>query len=162
MTRSRHAVKIRPRGPRALACDAMERPRVPPLDELSQRVALRARWSDEDTQHVLNNAAYLTLLEEARYRWFGERGLLRGRAFPFVVAQTNARYLAPGRGGEDVTVAFATTHIGSSSFVQAYRVIDASGRELCEAEALLVGWGERGGKARLPGPLVAALREERR
>lgn len=139
----------------------MERPRVPPLEELPHRVVVRARWSDEDTQHVLNNAAYLTLLEEARFRWFGARGLLRGRAFPFVVAQTNVRYLAPGRGGEDLTVAFATTHVGTSSFVQAYRVVDGGGRELCAVEALLVGWGEEGGKAPLPAALARALREER-
>lgn len=117
----------------------MERPFVLPSDAAHFRVRLRTRWSDEDTQHVLNNATYMTLFEEARFAFFSRPGLLADNRFPFVLAQTNVAFLAPGRGGREVDVECATTHVGTTSFTQAYRVRDVeSGAVLCEAEARLV------------------------
>lgn len=119
----------------------METPRVPARDAMHQRFAMRTRWSDEDVQGVVNNAVYLTLLEEARHRWATECGVLEENRFPFVLAQCNVLFTAPGRGGADVIVEMATTHVGTTSFTQAYRVVDAhSGTTLCEAEARLVAW----------------------
>jgi acyl-CoA thioesterase FadM len=119
----------------------MQTPKLPSSDEMPFRALVRTRWSDEDTQGVLNNAAYLTLLEEARHRYFGELGLLEGNHFPFVLAQTNVCFLAPGRGGVEVEVLLSTPVLGRTSFVQLYRVREPEGgRVLCEAEALLVGW----------------------
>jgi acyl-CoA thioester hydrolase len=127
----------------------METPNVPPSDQLNFRVRLRTRWSDEDTQHVLNNAVYLTLLEEARFAYFSKLGLVQDNEFPFLLAQTNIVFLAPGRGGRDVEVEMATTHLGTTSCTQAYRVRDVeSGTVWCEAEARLVGFdGASGRKA---------------
>lgn len=117
----------------------MEVPHVPETPQ--HRLRLRTRWSDEDTQGVLNNAVYATLLEEARHATCERLGLLRDNRFPFVLLQTNLRFLAPGRGGVEVEVELSTTHVGQSSFRQAYRVRDvASGTVLCEAEAVLVAW----------------------
>ena len=120
------------------------------------RARLRTRWSDEDLQGVLNNAVYPTLLEEARLAWCTGSGLLVEGAFPFVLAQTNLRFVAPGRGGAEVEVQLATVHVGTRSFVQAYRVVEAeSGDVWCEAEALLVGWD---GAVRASCALGAELR----
>lgn len=125
----------------------METPRVPPSAQIAFRVRLRTRWSDEDTQHVLNNATYLTLLEEARFAFFSELGWIEENAFPFLLAQTNLLYLAPGRGGREVEVEVATTRVGTTSFTQAYRVRDvASGEVWCEAEARMVGWDGKSGR----------------
>lgn len=115
----------------------MELPNVPDSSRVRFRARIATRWSDEDNQGVLNNAVYLTLFEEARYRYFHER--LDANHFPFLLAQTNVRFLAPGRGGEEVELECATTEIGTTSFTQAYRVREAStGRVLCEGEARLV------------------------
>jgi acyl-CoA thioesterase FadM len=131
----------------------METPRVPESSALRTHVRLATRWSDEDNQAVLNNAAYLTLFEEARHRYFAALGLLEGNRFPFLLAQTNVRFLQPGRGGAEVVVELGTTHVGTSSLVQAYRVREvASGAAWCEAEALLVGWS---GAARAKAPWSA-------
>ncbi len=117
----------------------METPRVPPSPEMPFKVRLRTRWSDEDTQHVLNNAVLPTLFEEARFAYFSSLSLLEDNRFPFVLAQTNVLYLAPGRGGREVEVEMATTSLGTSSFTQAYRVRDAAtGDVWCEAESRLV------------------------
>ena len=110
-------------------------------DELGTHVALRTRWSDEDNQGVLNNAVYLTLMEEARHAYFTRLGLLAENQFPFVLAQVETRFVAPGRGGVDIVVELATVQLGRSSFQQEYRVREtASGAIWCEARALLVAW----------------------
>jgi acyl-CoA thioesterase FadM len=126
----------------------MEAPRVPDSKDMPFRVRVFTRWSDEDVQGVVNNAVYLTLFEESRHRYFTGLGLVEDGKFPFLLAQCNVRFVAPGRGGVEVEVELANLHLGTTSLVQAYRVIEvATGRVWCEAEALLVGWdGERGAK----------------
>lgn len=131
----------------------MNRPSVPEPSRLRFRRRLRTRWSDEDNQNVLNNAVYLTLFEEARHAWATELGLLDGNHFPFLLAQTNVRFVAPGRGGVDVEVQLGTTRLGVRSFEQAYRVVDvASGTVWAEAEALLVCYDEATKQSRAMPP----------
>lgn len=133
----------------------MEAPHVPESARLRFRVKLTTRWSDEDNQQVLNNAVYLTLFEEARYRYFAEH--LARNQFPFLLAQTNVAFLAPGRGGADIELECGTTHVGTTSFTQAYRVRDAAtGRVLCEGEARLVCYDAASGAKRPIGDDVRA------
>lgn len=118
----------------------MERPQPP--TRLPHALHTRTRWSDADAHGELNNAVYLTLLEEARLAYFGELGLLADGAsgrFPFVLGQCNIRFVARGRGGTGVLIETGTTHLGTSSIVQSYRVRAAdTGEVWCEADALLV------------------------
>src|SRR4026207_151675 len=100
----------------------MEAPQPPPSDSMRFRVRLRTRWSDEDNQRVLNNAVYLTLLEEARFAYFAALELLSENQFPFLLAQTNVLFVSPGIGGAEVDVEVSTVHLGEKSFTQAYRV----------------------------------------
>jgi acyl-CoA thioesterase FadM len=76
--------------------------------------------------------------------------------FPFVLAQTNVQFLSPARGGVEVVVEAKTVSLGKSSFVQAYRVLDAAGVVLCEAEARLVAWDNA---ARKKGAIASRFRE---
>ncbi|MFN0243513.1 MAG: acyl-CoA thioesterase [Planctomycetota bacterium] len=137
----------------------METPDVPASTQLRFRARVRTRWCDEDVQRVVNNAVYLTLLEEARFAYFDHLGLMEGRYFPFVLAQTNVLFVAPSLGNRDVDVEMATVSIGRTSFEQVYRVRDvASGRILCEARARLVGWDtERSEKRVLDEKFRAAV-----
>jgi len=139
----------------------MEVPRCPASEEMDFRVRLRTRWSDEDNHAVLNNAVYATLLEEARLAWCTGIGAMHAGRFPFVLAQSNVRFLAPGRGGTEVEVELATTHVGRRSFTQAYRVTElSSGTVWCEAEALLVAWDQEARRSReLPADFRASLSE---
>jgi len=90
-----------------------------------------------------------------------------GTHFPFVLAQCNAWFVRPGRGGIDVAVELATVQIGTSSFVQACRVGEVRGaapagaplETWLEAEALLVGWDNRArAKAALSTHFVERVR----
>lgn len=134
----------------------MNAPRVPDSASLRFRRRVHTRWSDEDNQNVLNNAIYLTLFEEARLGWARELGLLEGNHFPFLLAQTNVRFVAPGRGGVEVEIELGTTRLGASSFEQAYRVREvASGQVWAEAEAWLVCYDEATRRSR---PMSAQFR----
>lgn len=134
----------------------MELPQVPPREAIRFRARARTRWSNEDNQDVLNNAVYLTLLEEARHAYFTELGLLEGNRFPFLLAQCNVRFARAGRGGADVEIELVTTHLGSSSFRQAYRVREVDGGAVwAEAEALLVCYDPSTGRS---APMTPAFR----
>ena len=140
----------------------METPFDPPASAIRFRVRLRTRWSDEDVQGVLNNAVYLTLLEEARFAYFSSLGLLEENRFPFVLAQANVLFVAPGRGGAEVEVELVDVRLGTSSLTQAYRIRDvASGKLLCEAEARLVAHDPATGAARPMSPAFRAAIERR-
>jgi acyl-CoA thioester hydrolase len=131
----------------------MERPRIPGPGEFRFRTRLRTRWCDEDNQRVLNNAVYLTLFEEARLDYFTRLGFVRENRFPFLLAQTNVLFVAPGRGGAEVEVQARTTALGETSFTQCYRVLDgASGALWAEAEARLVLYDPHSGAKRPMSP----------
>lgn len=119
----------------------------------------RTRWSDEDNQGVLNNAVYMTLLEEGRHAYFGARGALELNRFPFLLAQTQIRFLRPGRGGAEVEIEVRTMRLGKSSFEQAYRVRSVDSREVwAEARALCVIYDPATGASRpMPGDFRAAI-----
>ena len=136
----------------------MPAPVVPDSREISFCARLRTRWCDEDNQSVLNNAVYMTLFEEARHVFFQGFGLLEENRFPFLLLQTNVRFVAPGQGGVEVDVELATIHVGSSSFRQAYRVLGPDREIWCEAEAVLVLVDPETGKARsMPEEFKAKL-----
>ncbi len=126
----------------------MHTPQVPDSARIRFRSRVRTRWSDEDNQAVLNNAIFMTLFEEARHVYFERLGLLEGNRFPFLLAQTNVRFLNPGRGGVDVEIELITTRLGRSSFEQSYRVRELQGgRVWCEAEAVLVAYDAQAGRS---------------
>ena len=139
----------------------METPRPPPSESMRFRVRLRTRWSDEDNQRVLNNAVYLTLLEEARFAYFSGLKLLSENQFPFLLAQTNVVFVAPGRGGAEVELQVRTRALGTTSFTQAYRVLEAaSGVLWAEAEARLVLYDPlTGAKRPMPPEFRRAVEE---
>jgi len=96
------------------------------------------RWKDIDAAGILNNAVYLTLVEQARYGYFDQLGLLTGDAdFNFLLGETTARYLAPGRAGMTLDVRARTSRLGNKSFDQEYE-LEASGLLLARVSARLV------------------------
>lgn len=80
------------------------------------------RWVDVDSEGVVNNAVYLSLMEHARWQYFESLGLLpRGRV-EFLLAEATVRFQRPGRLGMKVEVAARTARIGTTSFQMEYEV----------------------------------------
>lgn len=95
------------------------------------------RWVDVDSAGVVNNAAYLSLMEQARYLYFTQLGLMDDHVVPFVLAEANVKFLRPGRLGMRVEVAARTSRLGTSSFHMDYEV-RAGEQVLVTATAALV------------------------
>ena len=95
------------------------------------------RWVDVDSAGVINNAVYLSLMEQARYAYFSYLELLRGHHIDFVLAESSMQFLRPGRLGMKIEVAVCTTKLGSTSFHMNYE-IRAQDSVLCKASSALV------------------------
>ena len=80
----------------------------------------------------MNNAVYASLMEQARYRYFDQLGLLEQGRLPFVLAESTIRYLRPGRLGMEVVTAARVTRVGRTSFGMEYEV---------KAEDTVLAWG---------------------
>ena len=134
----------------------MDTPSIPEFPHFVHETV--TRWSDDDRQGVLNNAVYMTLFEEARLGFSRMTEALEGGNFPFLLAQTNVRFLRPGRGGQSVRVEVSTLEVGKSSFRQAYRVRGENGDIWSEAEAVLVCFDPKTMESRaIPDDLRGAL-----
>lgn len=95
------------------------------------------RWIDVDSAGVINNAVYLSIMEQARYAYFSYLELLKGHHIDFVLAETSMQFLRPGRLGMKIEAAVCTTKLGSTSFHMNYE-IRARDTVLCKATAALV------------------------
>jgi acyl-CoA thioester hydrolase len=95
------------------------------------------RWVDVDSAGVVNNATYLSLMEQARYLYFQHLGLIADHAVPFLLAETTVKFLRPGRLGMRTEVAARVRSLGSSSFRMDFEV-RAADEVLASAEAALV------------------------
>lgn len=80
------------------------------------------RWCDVDSEGVVNNAVYLSLMEQARFLYFDHLGLLPDRRVPFVLAEATVKFLLPGRIGMRTEVAASTRVLGKTSFQMDYEV----------------------------------------
>lgn len=114
------------------------------------------RWKDIDSWGVLNNAVYLTLLEQARYEYCRALGILVDGQIRFVLAEVRVRFAAPGRMGTTLDVAARTTSLRGSSFTMVYEVRDGA-RLLAEAESVLVWVDDDLRPAQIPDPVRAAI-----
>jgi YbgC/YbaW family acyl-CoA thioester hydrolase len=80
------------------------------------------RWVDVDSAGVVNNATYLSLMEQSRYQYFQHLGLLTDHRVPFLLAEATVKFLRPGRLGMRVEVAARVASLGTSSFHMHYEV----------------------------------------
>ena len=98
-------------------------------------VPIHIRWRDVDMYGHVNNAVYLTYLEEARDRWV--ETTLPGTNFVIVrVAIDYRRELSLE--DEDVVITCRGLGYGSSSIRTAERVIAKTGWVAAEAESVVV------------------------
>ncbi len=113
------------------------------------------RWVDVDAVGVVNNAVYLSLLEQARYLYFEHLGLLSGPMLPFLLAETNVKFVRPGKLGMKVE---ATTRLGNRSFAMQYEV-RGDEQVLVTATAALVFVDAQHQPCAIPEPWRQAMAE---
>ncbi len=106
---------------------------------------MRIRWRDVDSYGHVNNAVYLTYLEEARDRWVEET--LPDTNFVIVrIAIDYRRELALA--DEEVTVTCRGVGYGTSSIRTAEQVIAKAGWVAAESASVVVAHDEVGRRSR--------------
>lgn len=120
------------------------------------RMSIPLRWSDMDAFNHVNNARYLTFLEQARIEWFetiGEPWVTENSA-P-VVASATLNFKRPIEYPANVFVELFTEKLGNSSVVIGHRIVDADGGLHCDGSVVAVWIDRHSGK---PTPLPAGVR----
>ncbi len=100
------------------------------------------RFRDIDSLGHVNNAVYLTYMEEARTRYYMRTAnRKRLEELDFIFASAKVDYRSPILWGEVVVVRVWPTRIGTSSFTLAYEMrVKGDGRLVAEAESVQVAY----------------------
>lgn len=110
------------------------------------RQQVHIRWRDVDNYGHVNNAVYLTYLEECRDRWAKE---VLGPDFDFVIVRVAIDYRRElSLEDEEVLVECRGTGYGTSSIRTAERILAKAGWLAAESEAVIVGHDFEARKAR--------------
>ena len=101
---------------------------------LERRV--RIRWRDVDAYGHVNNAVYLTYLEEARDAWAKE---VLGPAFDFVIVRIAIDYRSElSLEDQEVTVRCWGAGVGASSIRTNEQIVKPNGTVASESESVIV------------------------
>ena len=117
---------------------------------------IEIRWSDQDAYGHVNNAVYLTYLEEAVDEWL-ERALDgAGEPWDFVTARVAIDFRRELRQADDeILVRCRIAEIGRSSIRTREEIVTTDGTLAAEAETVLVARDRESGRSR---PLTDAER----
>lgn len=125
-------------------------------EEPLARALLSIRWGDLDAYGHVNNAAYLTYLEECRLRWFETlpEPWYQEHAAP-VLASSHLEFRRSIVWPEELIVETRATRVGNSSLTLAHRIVSARdpGTLYLEATVVMV-WVDRTSGRAVPLPEV--------
>ena len=120
--------------------------------------SLEVRWRDLDAFNHVNNANYLTYLEEARLQWLRQvRDWFNAQSMP-VLAASELNYRQPIEWPAQLQVHLYCERLGNSSLTLGHRIVDAAdaSRLYCDGRVVLVWMNPATGK---PVPLPPTIRE---
>jgi acyl-CoA thioester hydrolase len=114
---------------------------------VTAEVRIPIRWRDVDAYGHVNNAVFLSYLEEARDRLVGS--LFGDHAWDFVVARVAIDYRSElNQGDREAVVRCRVTGFGTSSVRTAEQVLAADGRLSAESESVVVARDPETGRSR--------------
>jgi acyl-CoA thioester hydrolase len=116
------------------------------------RTPIALRWSDLDAYNHVNNARYLTFLEQARIEWMQtlDTPWVSATAGP-VVASALLNFKAPIEYPAEIFVELFTERLGNSSVTIGHRILATDGTLHCDGHVVLV-WIDRGSGRAIPLP----------
>jgi acyl-CoA thioester hydrolase len=110
---------------------------------------IEVRWRDCDALGHVNNAVYLTYLEEVRDEWVKRKIEGVAEAEDYVIARVAIDFRGQVRQADDVVVGTCElARLGRSSIATREVLRTADGRLAAEAEAVLVAWTRDTGESR--------------
>ncbi|MEO5894857.1 MAG: thioesterase family protein [Vicinamibacterales bacterium] len=106
---------------------------------------LEVRFRDCDAMGHVNNAVYLTYLEEARFaHWKTLAG--RTRAPGVILARVEVDYRKPATYGDILEIQIRLERFGNTSLIYTYVIQDQHGDRIAEARSVLVSYDYATGK----------------
>ena len=100
----------------------------------------RVRFRDLDPMGHVNNAVFLTYLEQARVAFFSKVGAATGlEDMNMIVARVEIDFKAPVRLGQDVEISVRASRFGTKSFDLDYE-LRVDGKVVAEAKSVLVAY----------------------
>ena len=103
------------------------------------RIPIALRWSDLDALNHVNNARYLTFLEQARIEWFDtvDEPWMTDEMGP-VVATATLNFRRPIEYPASIAVELFTERLGNTSVTIGHRIVAADGTLYCDGHVVAV------------------------
>jgi acyl-CoA thioester hydrolase len=122
---------------------------------------LEVRFRDCDPMGHVNNAVYLTYLEQARFAhwralWKYRKPGSDPRVPGVILARAEVDYRAQATEGDVLDVRLTVGRIGRTSFQYEYEVVDGTGRVILQARTVQVMYDYAAGR---PVEIAPAIRE---
>jgi len=112
------------------------------MNQFRFHLPITVSYSDIDAQWHVNNKAFLSYIETARFQYLQEAHLFSGDSFlevPFIVADVHVKYLYPIEYKDAVMVSMGITRIGNKSLTMEYAITSPDGsRVYATAETIMV------------------------
>ncbi len=120
---------------------------------------LSVRWRDLDAFNHVNNANYLTYLEESRLQWLQQIPAWFSDVAMPVLAASELQYRKPIAWPASLHIELRCLRVGNSSMTIAHRIVDARDNSILYSDGQVVMvWmnPSTGRSAALPAPIRAA------
>jgi acyl-CoA thioester hydrolase len=131
---------------------------------------LEVRFRDCDAMGHVNNAVYLTYLEETRFHHWAAFGLAKhAMASPppadsaaaedvpgVIVARVEIDYRQAAKHGDLLSIHLGVAAIGRTSFTYEYEIVDQSGALIARAKTVIVRFDHAAGR---PVPISEELKQ---
>lgn len=120
------------------------------------RMPIELRWRDLDAFNHVNNANFMTYLEEARIRWFERAGKawITTTRIPLLAA-VQMNYRLPIPYPAQIAVELTADRVGNTSVTLGHRIVGEDGRVYADGHCVLVWIDTASGK---PVPLPEEIR----
>jgi acyl-CoA thioester hydrolase len=132
-----------------------------PMSDFKFNRPIQIRYNDLDPQWHVNNARFVSYIEQARFAYILNLGLFDGKSFfdlDLIVADNHIAYLAPIAYDQQIQVGARVTRIGNKSLNFAFQIEDTqTGKVLCTSEMVMVGYDYH---AKQSKPIPALWREK--
>ena len=123
----------------------------------------RVRYAETDASGIVYHANYIVWFEHGRSDWFWQLGRdyrrdVEMRGYEWPVTELSARYLAPARYGDLVTVRAWFEEVQSRGMTIGYEVLNAETKQvLCTGWTKHLNVDAQGRVARIPDDLRALM-----
>jgi acyl-CoA thioester hydrolase len=117
---------------------------------------LEVRFRDCDAMGHVNNAVYLTYLEETRFAFWRASGLERNAddglraadgALGVIVARVEIDYRRAAKHGDKLRIHVGVAAIGRTSFTYEYEIVDAADTLIASARTVIVRYDYAAGRS---------------